>query len=431
MNRELLTQALQKHARGRGMTRRQLGLAAVSLPLLHCVGSGGEAPVEVASVSDWSGLESELQALFERSGTVGFSAGVLVENELVWSAGFGFADLANERPRTPQTLQNIGSVTKTATATLILRLFEQGLLDLDQDVQEQVDFGVRNPRFPDAPITARQLLTHRSSVLDGSAYEESYVCGDQTESLGTFLTAYFGASESESVFHEWQPGTEDPPEEPRAYSNVGYGLLGHLAERVTGKAYEQALRDEVLEPLGMKHSVVRLSDLDPAAAAGFQHAALYSRVPEDQDLTDTSDLLLADPPWPSELKPGEFAQHCLYSFGTPPDGLLRSNVDDLAQLLHLYIGRGEVDGVRLLQETTVVDALTPKHFGRALCWDLSSIEEGENFWNHSGGDPGVSTLIAFRPEQRSGFVLLFNDSNPGQGFGAVIETVIGTLNEIG
>ena len=416
----------------RGVTRRELGLVAVALPLLHCAGSETEPAMNDLEVAaDWSELEDELRALFDRSGAAGFSVGVLIDGELVWSAGFGAADLASGRERTAHTLQNIGSVTKTATATLILRLVEQGLLDLDRGVQEQVDFAVRNPRFPDVEVTARQLLTHRSSILDGSAYEESYACGDRTEDLGTFLAAYFGTSEPQSVFHEWSPGTENPPEDPRAYSNVAYGLLGHLAEKATGKPYEEALRDEVLEPLGMKHSAVRLADLDPGAGPELAHASLYSRVPEDQDLSDTSGLLLADPPWPAELAVGELAQHCLYSFGTPPDGLLRSNVGDLAQLLRLYIGRGEVDGVRLLQEETVIDALTPKHFGRALCWDLSNIEEGENFWNHSGGDPGVSTLIAFRPEQRSGFILLFNDSDPGEAFGAMIQMVIGALNERG
>ena len=407
---------------------RRLVLASPAVLLAACA-RNGQAPGTASSAdgtagsggSELSSLESAIESLLEEHGVPGFAGGLIRDGELVWARGFGAADLESGRPMTERTLINIGSVTKTVTATVVLRAVEQGQLQLDQDVGDIVDFAIRNPRFPDEPITVRQLLVHRSSILDGAAYEASYACGDSATPLGEWLESYFTADDVAEHFHEWAPGTSEPPEQPRAYSNVAYGLLGHLVERTSGLAYSEACRTLVFDPLGMSDSGFELASIDID-----RHATPYSKVPEDFDPESMGELrgLLRDPDQFESLEPGDLVGHCLYSFGTPPDGLLRSNVVELARFVQAYIDRGQLDGARILESETVATALSDEHYGRALCWDRSRSLGGEPFWNHSGGDPGIATLIGFRPEQRSGFVLLFNTSDPGPAFRGIVDAML-------
>ncbi len=413
---------------------RRLVLASPALLMAACAGQGGESR-ETLSEADsgvsggvgqggFENLEAVIANWLEEQSVPGFAGGLIRDGELVWARGFGLADVESERPMTERTLINIGSVTKTVTATAVLRAIENGDLSLDQDVNELLDFSVRNPRFSDEPITVRQLLVHRSSIRDGEPYEASYACGDPATPLGDWLESYFQADEVADYFHEWAPGTLEPPEEPRAYSNVAYGLLGHLLERVTDKTYSDVCRSWVFEPLGMSQSGFELDTVNANA-----HATPYSRVPEDFDPSSATGLreLLRDPSRFESLQPGDLAGHCLYSFATPPDGLLRSNVVELASFLRSYIHRGQLDGERLLKTETLDMALSDQHYGRALCWSRSSSLGGEPFWNHSGGDPGIATLMAFRPEQRSGLILLFNTSAPGPAFRGIVDAMLEEL----
>jgi CubicO group peptidase (beta-lactamase class C family) len=295
----------------------------------------------------------------------------------VWAGGFGFADLEAGSPMTPDTVQNVGSVSKTVTATAVLQLVERGRLDLNADVNNYLSFAVRNPRHPTVRVTARQLLAHRSSVRDG----------------------------------------------PRAYSNVGYGLLGHLVERASGREFADYCRAHIFGPLAMRSSSFRIRDV------GARHAVPYfNRVPHDFDLAKSrrewaSDARLARYPFDERPPaPGQLFAYCAYGFATPPDGGLRTGVHDLARFLPAWIGRGsgrgqDGRGVALLRPETVDMALSPDHFGRMLCWDrletfYSSKEAipGEPWIHHDGSDPGVGALAAFRPRDRSGMILVFNSS---------------------
>lgn len=190
-------------------------------------GQAGGLPDGQASM-----LDQGFSTLLARHNIPGLAAGIIQDGRLAWAKGFGWADIENRRPMTADTVQNIGSVTKTLTTTLALQDIEAGRLDLDSDINRYLAFPIRNPNHPLTPITLRQILTHRSSIRDGAAYGESYRCGDQTVSLEEWLQSYFDASNQSGHFHDWAPGTVNPPSSPRAYSNVAFGLVGLLSERV-------------------------------------------------------------------------------------------------------------------------------------------------------------------------------------------------------
>ncbi len=394
----------------RRCSRRTVVSGGLSLGGLAWLGCRSDTPAPgEATALDTEGafgaLEEALSALQGDDPAPGFSAALLRDGQLVWKGAFGLADVQAGRPRSATDLQNIGSITKTLTTTLALQQVERGTLDLDADVQEVVSFPVRNPRFPEVPITLRQLLVHRSSILDGAPYEESYGCGDRPlGDLERFLDGYFRADALDAHFHEWAPGTEEVPEQPRAYSNVAFGLVGHLVEKASGRSYEEELRVSLLEPLGMATSGVRSSDIDRSL-----HVVPYS-VPEEMPEEPVAELLPADPGQTVEV--GQPFGHCLYSFGTPPDGLLRTSAVELGRFIAAWAGLGALGDARVLEAATVESALAPEHLGRALCWSKTTSIPGEPFFLHGGGDPGIGTLAGFRPQERSGFVVLGNSDAP-------------------
>ena len=353
----------------------------------------------------------------------GFAAAVAVGDNLIWSGGFGMADVHREIVMSPSTLLNIGSISKTVTATAAMQLWEGGRFALDDDVSRHLPFLVRNPRFPEAPITIRQLLTHRSSITDGPAYEESYACGDPAVALETWIREYFTPGgeyfDPEENFHVWEPGTVDPPARPRAYSNVGFGLLGSLVEHLTNTPFNDFCQENIFSPLSMRDTGWMLTEIDAS-----QHAVPHSLLPDDFEMPEgsTIDSFLPGADVSDEmLKPGSYFPHCLYSFYNYPDGLVRTSVNELSSFLRAYMNSGTLNGVKILEPATVEMMLTNEHFGRGLCWATRELRNGDLIWGHGGGDPGISTYMGFRQRDDVGVLMFYNYDSPGDGGEEILE----------
>jgi len=97
------------------------------------------------------------------------TACIIINDNVVWSNGYGLYDIENNKPATPDTLYLMASISKTVTATALMQLYDQGLFDLDDDVNNFLPFSLRNPNFPDIPITFRMILSHRSSLASDNS----------------------------------------------------------------------------------------------------------------------------------------------------------------------------------------------------------------------------------------------------------------------
>jgi len=343
----------------------------------------------------------------------GLACAAVVGAAVVWSHGSGWADIEHEVPMRSGTIMNVASVSKPLTATALLRLWEETGFDLDADIGFLLGFEVHNPHHPEAPITARQLLAHRSSIKDGPAYEAGYVCGPPEEDLENWLRdfllpggARYSASEN---FHAWAPGTASPPESPRPYSNVGYGLASLLLAKIADMSFEEYCADRIFKPLGMRESSWLLKDT-PAE----RYASLYSLVPDDPDELGFhgvevlhEQLVLA-----RDAAPGSLFKHCLYSHPIKADGMLRTSVDELARFMVLYTNDGVSQGERVLERSTLDMMFSIDPFGRALCWQGGTTRDGHARWHHGGSDPGVGTLVILEPELRLGILLFSNYAGP-------------------
>src|SRR4051812_41836279 len=153
---------------------------------------------------------------------------------LTASGGSGLADRARGRALTIDSPVRVASVSKLVVALGVMRMVEQGRLDLDRDVSDYLDWRLRNPAFPDRPITLRLLLSHRSSLRDGVDYAIP---------LGTTLHAALAAPAAFDAEH--------PPGAFFRYANLNFPVIATVMERVGGQRFDRLMADLVLRPLGL------------------------------------------------------------------------------------------------------------------------------------------------------------------------------------
>lgn len=179
-------------------------------------------------------IDSLIQKYVENGQFMG-SVVIVDNNRLILSKGYGYANLEWEIPNTPDTRFRIASITKQFTCLLVMKFAEMGMLSLDQTICDFIPF------YPDEPgkrIKIKHLLSHTSGLrnyTDGEMARDSYP-RDQ------FI--------KEFCMHElkFEPGTR------YSYSNTGYYLLGDILERVSGKSFEELLREYIFGPAGMDQS---------------------------------------------------------------------------------------------------------------------------------------------------------------------------------
>ena len=378
------------------------GLLAAGFQMRPC----GAAATPDEPLATWlhsSDFDTFVKEKMEMAHVLGASIAVVDKGRVVFSTGIGSANVQGRWPMTSETIINIASVTKTITCAAVMQLFERGKFALDDDVNAFLPFPVHNPDYPVDRITFRQLLTHTSSIGDGPSYGDSYACGDPQTPLGTWLRDYLTPSgthfDRASNFHKWAPGKQ------YSYSNVAFGLLGFLVERLSGVGYAQYCDENIFSPLRMNHTGFFLSRMNHA---------LYATPYSYMKVADFPVARLLDASWarPMNEKIVE-APLCLYSYPTLADGGgARSSASDLGSFLAMWVGGGSFNGVRILREDTVAlvlsDQIAPEVSNKGQRQGLTWVEYPSGIWGKYGSDPGIATLAKFRLSDRRGVVILTN-----------------------
>lgn len=207
-------------------------------------------------------LNNDLQEVFDDFQLMGMS---------VWTAcgdqeeqyHFGLRDLTRDLPMNEASMYRIASISKSFTALGLLKLHDEGLFELDDDISDCMGYPVINPQFPETPITFRMLLSHTSSLQDGTGYND-------------FLGATYNAIPVISIAEVLVPGGDhftanmwrtEPPGTHFAYSNINFGLIGTLIEKISGERFDLYMKSEILEPLGISgsYNVNLIDDIDDVA----------------------------------------------------------------------------------------------------------------------------------------------------------------------
>lgn len=207
------------------------------------------AALDRADLEAW--LDGFLPYAMERGDIAGAVVAVVKDGEVLLKKGYGYADVAAKRPMDPDvTLMRIGSVSKLFTWTAVMQLVEQGKIDLDQDINEYLDFRV--PAAFDRPVTMRQLMAHRGGFEEGL---KSVLMTDPKLFIST-----------EQYLKEYpRPRIFSPGEVP-AYSNYGTALAGYIVQRLSGEPFDAYVERHIFAPLRMTRST--LSQPLPAQFAG-------------------------------------------------------------------------------------------------------------------------------------------------------------------
>lgn len=365
-----------------------VALAAANLPR--------PPPRPTSVTNDWGYLQRYLRWYIGRgmrkTGVPGLSIAVIADQEVIWAEGLGVADRELRRPATPETVYQIGSITKVLNAFAVLQRVERGEFTLDTAIADLVPGFSMRSRWPEAaPITIRSLLCHHAGLP--TDYLKGFFSHQPLSALLDQLRIEHLAFEPHTVFN---------------YSNLGPDLLGRALERLAGKPYVETVREQLLAPLDLAHT-----GFAPDGAIGTCLARGY--------VHDT----------PAEPTP----------IRDVPAGGLYSNVLDLARVMRMVFAGGTLDGRRVLSESTLAAMLTPQYpecaldFGQrfGLGWMLSGLpiaNSGRQAW-HNGGTKAFVSQLALLPDHKLGVAVLANADNAGPLICDIAEEALRLALEIG
>jgi len=298
----------------------------------------------------------------------GLSIALIDDQQVIWQKGFGYADLENKLPATPETVYRAGSIAKIFTAAATMQLAEQGKLDIDQPLAAALpEFSIKT-RFPKAgPVTPRNVMTHHSG-LPSNFLRDMYV-----REPGRFESVVDSLHDEHLTF---------PPDYVFSYSNVGMALLGATVQKVSGEAFDDYMEGHFFRPLGMTRS----------SFASRAIAKAYDRNKEIE----------------------------VFSLRDMPAANLLSNVVDLSHFLKMQFAEGKYGGQQVLSANTtremvrVQNADFPLTFNAyvGLGWMMHGIEipGGGRVASHGGSLPDSHSMMAMLPEHKLGVVVLSNST---------------------
>ncbi len=308
-----------------------------------------------------------VREVMHRTGVPGMSVTVGVNGEIVWSEGFGYADLENAVPVSPETRFRIGSVSKSVTAAAVGLLVERGQLDLDAPVQQYV------PSFPRKrwPITTRQLAGHLAGVR--------HYRGDEMVSSRRFQTVEEGLEIFRDDTLLFEPGAR------YSYSSYGWNLVSAVVQGASGEPFLGFMRDHVLEPLGLRSLVADHTDSIVPHRTRF-----YMR---------TRDGGIVNAPYVDN------------SYKWAGGGFL-SNTEDVARF-----GMAHLTG-KLLRSETLELLWTSQHTNRGeetgygIGWSVGTDYAGRRVVHHGGSSIGGRAYLLLFPDDEVVVALLANSSAP-------------------
>jgi CubicO group peptidase (beta-lactamase class C family) len=337
-------------------------------------------------------LERHIAQVVADQRVVGLSIGIVRDQQLAWTAGFGQADFEDQRPPDARTLFRFDSNTKPVTGMAIMQLRDEGRLNLDDQLVDYI------PEFADvqqiagtvADVTLRRLLTHRSG-LSG-------------EVPGTWHATGVGPTIQEVLAGIGTCGIVIPPDSQHKYCNLGFVLLGEVVSRLSGRSYAEYVRNAILEPLDMLDST-----FDPDSneiRRVTQHA------------------------WsPTNSRPGA-ARDLVFNDRLAAGGL-HSTVQDMAKWISLQFRHDPTlqrGGAQILAGTSLREMQQPQYadddWTDGWCIAFSAVRRGNHVYlGHGGGNPGSLSRTGFHLGSNTGVIVVTNSDGHTAQSDVALETL--------
>ena len=348
---------------------RSLALAALLLvPAALTAQSAQSAPAP-----NLARLDSLVAAELARTKTPGVQIAVARDGKVVFSKGYGVADIETSRPVTPQTLFRVGSVTKMVTGAVLAQLAADGKLDLRAPISRYVpELDGRKV----GTVTSQQLLTHTAGWIDNAIPYGRMGEG----ALGEVMREV-----SDTMFFT-EPGRV------LSYSNPGFSMAGYVAERAGGKRFGTLADELVLQPMGMGHATFR-----PLAAMTRDFSQGHVGQPQN---------------------PAAIVRPFTENTAQWAAGFLFATAQDMARFAIAVMDDGMLDGRRVIPAEavrllTTPDPRIPGDTVARYAYGLMvgrHAESGSRLWRHGGAINGFDAVVTMLPDQRTAVIVLDNRS---------------------
>ena len=353
--------------------------------LISC--SDDEEPAVKAG--DETSLTERLEEIQLNSRFPGFTVGIVTGGKAAYQESFGFQDIQSQMAYTNQTIQPLGSISKTFIGIATVKAIELGLFTMETPINDILQMDLINPKNTTGVIRVKHLVNHTSGLVNpDETYIPSYYIlpGENTGTVGADYLNDLGVSQrdhkslAEFISNYYYQGgdyysldnfLESAPGELENYTNTGSSLMALLIEISSEMDYENFLREHIFDPLNMENT-------------GFRY----------DDTNDDFAMLYLDGGIP-------LPRYNLESF---PDGALKSSNDDMMNyLLDMIAGlRGE--STKLFSRSSYELLFTETSPTYSVFWDV----HGDGVFGHSGGDPGLGTVLSFSGPANTGAFILVN-----------------------
>jgi CubicO group peptidase (beta-lactamase class C family) len=346
------------------------------LTLMLAIPSPADAQTPPAAATP-EALARGIGEIFASGAAPGMSVVVVVDTAVLYIGGFGYADLATQRPVTDATVFYIASSTKSFTGLAAALLDREGILSLDAPLSRHLaDVRLHAPLSADS-ITIRELLTHTHGIANDGPV--------------VFRTAYSGEHDPAMLARLLVQHVPDERGGAFRYGNIGYNVASLAVDRAVGTSWKDVLHDRVLQPAGMRNTTAYVSRADRA--------------------------LLAQPYAPADTG-FDRIPYAKMDGNMHAAGGLVSTAADMARWLEVNLNDGMLDGRRVFPAAVMrevhrlqvphADSLErwPRH-GYALGWQVGTYA-GDTLLHHFGGFPGFDAHVSFMPQRRVGVAVLAN-----------------------
>lgn len=342
--------------------------------------------------------------LMEEYKVAGLAVAVVKKDRVVASYSLGKKDIQSDEPLEEGDLFRIASISKSFSATSIMQLVEAKKISLDADMSNLVGFRVRNPKFPDIPITLRMALSHQSSINDSEGYFTlDAINPDKNPNWAKCYNGY-------------------APGQGYQYCNLNYNMIGTIIEKFSGERFDQYVRRHILDPLGL-YGGYCVDSLDKS-----RFATIYEYVPD-------SGRFIASP---NAYHPRS-AEIAAYQMGysTPifsPTGGMKISASDLARYMIMHMQLGRYNGRRIISKKSAKRMQQPWSERDAYGFAITTTERlipGRTLKGHTGSAYGLYSAMFFDPKEKFGIVVITNGTNArdSAGYNALISRAVNCVYE--
>jgi len=354
-----------------------------------------QQPSVVNSDPRFKGLDTAFARVLKTWHAAGFAVAVMEKNKVVYAKGFGYRDLNGKLPVTPNTLFAIGSCSKAFTATLIGKLQQDGKLDIDKPANNYLpELKFYNDAMTNT-ITLRDMMSHRTGLPrhDLSWYFFNNPSTDSLIQRVQYMEPTFGIRE------KWQ------------YNNFMFAAQGAMVQHISGKSWEDNIKEKFFVPLGMTRSDISIAELEKSDDIAIGYGVKKDTI----------------------IKKLQY----YHIDGMAPAGAINSSVTDMAKWVTAWINNGKYNGKEIIPESfrnqaissqSIIDGALPGkenpdiYFANyGFGWMLGSYK-GHYRVEHGGNIDGFSASTCFFPSDSVGIVVLSNQD--GSAVPSIVRNLI-------